>query len=511
MNRPTTQPTTRPVTRRTHVRLRLPSRDLRGWQVELARAVSQLADTSVGVTWVARPSPPDRDLERLFALERRIHRLPAAGYARVAPSRLADLETRAPEDVQPIHLDLTGSPVASTGSWSLRFDGRLGERAAAEALLAGRFPLVEVVDDAGQVVASGRPGSEWPGVIAAALDDVLAGCVPLVLAALRGHPLRLPESPVDDVGQAAPRSPAKQAARLLASTPARRAYRALYRAPHWRVGWRFVDGDGSIDAMRHPASGWTDLPDDGHHFYADPFPIEVDGRTYLFVEDFDHRVGRGVISVVEFDEHGPVGTPVRALTHDVHLSYPFVLEDAGELWMIPETSAAGTVELYRATDFPHHWTLDSVLLRDLDASDVTPFRHDGRWWLSATVRRGGSCSDALHLWYADSLRGPWTPHQHNPVVLDIASARPAGRVVDSRGRLLRPAQDGTAGYGSALTLTEIVRLDPEAYEQRSIGRLTAGDQWPGRRLHTLNRAGRLEVIDGSARSPRLPIPRMGRS
>ncbi len=151
-----------------------------------------------------------------------------------------------------------------------------------------------------------------------------------------------------------------------------------------------------------------------------------------------------------------------------------------------------------------------MLLRDLDASDVTPFRHDGRWWLSATVRRGGSCSDALHLWYADSLRGPWTPHAHNPVVVDIASARPAGRVVHRGGRLLRPAQDGTGGYGSALALTEIVRLDPETYEQRVIARLASGDQWAGRRLHTLNRAGRLEVIDGSGRSPRLPVPLFGR-
>jgi hypothetical protein len=284
----------------------------------------------------------------------------------------------------------------------------------------------------------------------------------------------------------------------------------LYRTPHWRVGWRFVDGEGVIDSMQHPASGWHDLPDDGRHFYADPFPIVVDGRCFLFVEDFDHRVGRGVISVVEFDEQGPMGTPVCALTHDVHLSYPFVMADLGELWMIPETSAAGTVELFRATAFPYTWTLDSVLLRDVDASDVTPFQHGGRWWLSATVRRGGSCSDALHLWYADSLRGPWTPHERNPVVVDISSARPAGRVVHRNGRLLRPAQDGTGGYGSAVTLTEIVHLDPVAYEQRLVARLAAGNRWAGRRLHTVNRAGHLEVIDGSARSPRFPNPLFGR-
>ena len=133
----------------------------------------------------------------------------------------------------------------------------------------------------------------------------------------------------------------------------------------------------------------------------------------------------------------------------------------------------------------------------------TPFVHDGRWWLAATVRQGGSFSDGLHLWSAPDLRGPWRPHPGNPVLVDIASARPAGRVVLRDGRLLRPTQDGRAGYGAALTLTEITRLDEAAFEQRVVAHLGPGESWPGRRLHTLNRAGNLEVIDGSGMSPRL--------
>lgn len=214
--------------------------------------------------------------------------------------------------------------------------------------------------------------------------------------------------------------------------------------------------------------------------------------------------GGGVISVVEFGTDGPLGTPRAVLAHDVHLSYPVVLADQGALWMIPETSAAGTVELYRAVDFPEHWERHAVLLRDVDANDVTPFRHGGRWWLAATVRHGGSCSDTLHLWYADDLRGPWAPHTANPVVVDIASARPGGHVQHRGDRLFRPAQDNRAGYGAALTIAEIVDLDPSHYRQRIVEHLAPGAAWPGHRLHTVNRAGDLEVIDGSARSWRTP-------
>ena len=85
---------------------------------------------------------------------------------------------------------------------------------------------------------------------------------------------------------------------------------------------------------------------------------------------------------------------------------------------------------------------------------------------------------------------------------DHATARPGGRVQVRDGRLLRPAQDGRGGYGAALTLVEITALDKDRYQQRVIGRLDPGLGWPGRRLHTLNRSGWLECIDGSAMSPR---------
>ena len=81
-----------------------------------------------------------------------------------------------------------------------------------------------------------------------------------------------------------------------------------------------------IDLRAHPQSGWRDLPDDRSRFYADPFPIEHDGRTFVFVEDFAHALGYGVISAVEFGADGPLGAPRPVLDIGTHLSYPFVFE-----------------------------------------------------------------------------------------------------------------------------------------------------------------------------------------
>ena len=487
-----------------HVQVWLDADALTRWHLELVRSLARRHDTTASVrllperTWSTR-----RSVDTLLTLERRLHGLRRGLTAREDISAVdVYLNNSEPADLA---IDLVGAdPQPGTRTWRLRFDGAVGIEPAISALLRGRFPVVTLEDlRTEEQVAGGRPGSESPGVASASLDDVLARCTSLIHAALDGSGARgVATSPVET-----PKASAliKQGLAQTAGAAAHGIYRRAFRAPHWRVGWRFVCDDDVIDLEGHPAGGWNDLPDDGFHFYADPFPIEVDGRTHLFVEDFDHRVGRGVISVVEFDEAGPIGRPAPVLSHDVHLSYPHVFEADGEVWLIPETSAAKRVELYRATHFPAEWELEGVLLDDVEANDATVFRHDGQWWMTATVTDGGSHCDALYVWHSPDLRGPWTAHRGNPVVIDITSARPAGHVVRRGERLIRPVQDCATGYGAALGLMEIVRLDEFAFDQRAIAHITPGTSWPGRRIHTLNRAGRLECIDGSRLVPRFRI------
>ena len=87
-------------------------------------------------------------------------------------------------------------------------------------------------------------------------------------------------------------------------------------------------------------------------------------------------------------------------------------------------------------------------------------------------------------------------------LIDARLARPAGPVVERDGALWRPAQDCSAGYGRKLALVRIDRLDPENFEQTRVHLLAPGRYWPGDRLHTLNRWGRLECIDGAILAPK---------
>jgi hypothetical protein len=138
----------------------------------------------------------------------------------------------------------------------------------------------------------------------------------------------------------------------LAAASARAIYRLLCYSPHWRIGWRHVDSGDVWDTHRLGPTRWQTFAGPGSHFYADPFPIVWQGRTFLFFEDFDHATGKGVISMAQFGVEGPLGPARVVLEEPWHLSYPHLIAEGGEVWMIPESSGDRAVHLYRADPFP---------------------------------------------------------------------------------------------------------------------------------------------------------------
>ncbi len=505
------------------LRVRLDGRHIRRWHLGLLGGAAALPGVSVSVE--TRPAPealPD-NAGVLFRLEALIARLPRDGASAAVPP--GALSAYPGPDLEPpdLILDLCGDVPsnASERVWRLAFDGVCGEAGLFAALVDGRLPIVTLREGA-RLVASGRLGTERRGVILSAFEDALVRSTGLILSALVGGAPRLDPSALDPLPPPPPvalsaRLLGARALRMTARAVARRLYHLCYRAPHWRVSWRRLAGPDLIDLRAHPEGGWRDLPDDGRRFYADPFPIRRDGVTTLFVEDFAHTTGKGIISAIAFGPEGPAGTPVPVLEEAHHLSYPFVFARDGATWMIPESGAHGTVDLYRARAFPGGWVKEATLLSGLTASDATLVEHGGLWWMFATVRTFdpaahpraalGSYSDGLHLWSAPDFRGPWTAHPGNPVLVDIAAARSAGRIVARGGALIRPVQDCRRGYGEALALARIDRLDGGGYRQTVETILRAGPGFPGNHLHTLNRCAGLEVIDGSSRLSRLTFRR----
>ncbi len=485
-----------------HVALRIdPSHMRRAHHEIVTRLAANGARVSLIPGEVKDRLPPALDL--LLDLERIIYRLRDPRPS--DPWPWDERTPRIPDGRPDLVVDFSGSESLQAGCRMIRplYDGAAGEAALIGALAAGRMPVIDIEDvEAGAVIARAAPCADNAATVSGAFDCVLARVVTLVTAIAGGAK---PPAPIER-STARPirlRDVAAFEAKSLARSLVRRLYHLCCHAPHWRTCWRLVDGPDLWDTRTLAGTSWNVMPDPGFRFYADPFPFAHDGRMYLFVEDFDHRRSKAAISVVPFDERGPTGPARSVLEEPWHLSYPFVFAHGGQIWMIPESSTARTVNLYRADPFPDRWVREATLIEDVEASDATIVRHGGRLWMFAATRDGaGSWSDTLSLFSAADLRGPWQPHPANPVLIDKSSARPAGAIVVRDGKMWRPVQDCSGGYGTGIGLAEITRLDDQGFSQKVHCTLHSDPRWPGRRFHTLNRAGWLECIDGSAHSPR---------
>jgi hypothetical protein len=416
-----------------------------------------------------------------------------------------------PEIVVDLSHDPDGEWPAETLVLRPRYNGGFGEIALASALFFGGTPRIEIAawrgDGDPRIAAEGMASLEAAEGIGGAMEAVWSRVIPLIVKARRNLAvdaqtadarLRRPQ-PISGANIAA------YGAKSVAHAAARAAYRLCCHAPHWRVGWRRPAEGGDVWSRRDlGGERWNVLADPGDHFYADPFPLFRNGRDWLFFEDLDHKTGKGIISVVEFGADGRPGDAKPVLEEPWHLSYPFLIEQEGEVYMIPEASLSGEIALYRARDFPRGWVKEATLVSGVEAADATVIRHGGRFWMFAVVRDGvGGYSDTLAVWHAPALFGPWKAHDGNPVLIDDRAARPAGNMVVRDGTLWRPVQDCRGGYGAALGLARVDRLNTKSFEQTVETVLRPNADWPGRKLHTLNYNGRIEAIDGSVIRPKL--------
>ena len=231
-------------------------------------------------------------------------------------------------------------------------------------------------------------------------------------------------------------------------------------------------------------------------FWADPFPIEKDGKFFIFFEEFLYESMKAHISVMEMDLNGSHKAPVKILERDYHLSYPFMFEWQNDLFMIPETKGNRAIELYHCVEFPHKWEFVKALVEEVQAVDTTLFEKDGLWWLFCNI--GGkdfASNDELNLFYSETPLGPWTPHRKNPVKSDVRSSRPAGRLFYRNGDLFRPAQDCSKRMGGAMCLNRVTSLTTKDFKEELVTRIEPNWIKGLHGVHTLNTAGRLTMMD----------------
>jgi hypothetical protein len=239
-------------------------------------------------------------------------------------------------------------------------------------------------------------------------------------------------------------------------------------------------------------------------FYADPCVYSHAGRQFIFFEDYPYREKKGVISCIEIDSNGDYGPPIEVLKRDYHLSYPFLFQWQSEIYMMPETSANRTIEVYRAIEFPNKWKLHATLFSNVKAVDASLLHYRDKFWLFANIGTERSpTTDELFLFQSQSPFGPWKPHPENPIVSDVCSARPAGRFIEQDGQLIRPAQDCSRRYGYKIKFNRVDVLTETDYRETPAGEIAPDWLRGNLATHTISEDNGLQVVDGCRRISRL--------
>lgn len=229
---------------------------------------------------------------------------------------------------------------------------------------------------------------------------------------------------------------------------------------------------------------------------ADPFLFRDGGETYLFCEVVKKHHKRGVIGCAKW-ENGRFSRPKPVLTLPCHTSYPAVFRYGDGIYMIPETRATRSVELYRAVRFPEEWAHAGTLLTGYEIEDATPLITDDGVLLM--LYAPDDRADLRRLYLA-----PLDPAACRLGALTLCATyrarlgRPAGMVQQTSRGFVRPTQHSINRYGERIVYKRMERKD--GYLEYDVATLSPSsirlDQ--KRRLlgvHTINRLDDLEVID----------------
>lgn len=203
---------------------------------------------------------------------------------------------------------------------------------------------------------------------------------------------------------------------------------------------------------------------------ADPFLFVRNGTLYLFYEKLTHWFGTGRICMRSTRDLKTWTDEVDVLVEPFHLSFPYVFEEDGKVYMLPETGGDKSISLYEAEDETLTcWHRVAKLMENEEPwYDTVIQKKDGKYYLFTC--HDDEVRQVQHLYVADSLFGPYTEHPASPIAEGRDRGRNAGSIIEHDGELYRPVQVCVNSYGEQTSIMKIETITEKDYKESFFSR-----------------------------------------
>lgn len=228
---------------------------------------------------------------------------------------------------------------------------------------------------------------------------------------------------------------------------------------------------------------------------ADPFMITDNGHKSVVFEKYSYQTGKAKLAILDIDEEKGFHSERILSDSDTHYSFPFIVEDNGTQYLMPEQIEKKRVDLYRV-DLQLNTMLFEQTILDIPLADPVLFKHHEKWYLFGSPA-GLHSNNKLLLFTSQSLFGPYVSHPQNPIVVDPRGSRMAGQILTIHNVLYRFAQVSHVRYGKCISVFAITELSETSFAEewiREVDPVCKSNYRLG--LHTISVNCKKIVFDG---------------
>lgn len=259
---------------------------------------------------------------------------------------------------------------------------------------------------------------------------------------------------------------------------------------HWEIGLLDNTLEGIVNGDELRLTLVTH--DYSDSWFADPFILDVtDDTIVVLVEEVTKKMHKGRITKLVIDRRtNHVVKKKTILERHGHLSFPIIYRHEGEIFIYPENSEDGSLNIYKYSPMDDSMILVHELSdRPLTDAVITCLFGKPQMFTTEAEYANGFQLDQYD-WDEEKQKFVYVTSNTFPEHI----ARMAGNFFSINGKVYRPAQESNKNYGHGISIQETLYKDGK-WEFSEVRRMTSPHPVLSQSFHTLNSYKGIIVVD----------------